>query len=122
MNIPFLIPGVAFVLTLASGLWLSHAGKPLNAAIFNVHKLIALGAVVAAAIQTYHALKITEAQALLTALLIVVALSIVTLFVTGALMSIGKPAYSILLTLHNVAPFVAVIAGAAAIYLFTRSA
>ena len=37
-----LIPGIVFLLTLASGLWLSRSGKPLKAAIFIVHKLIAL--------------------------------------------------------------------------------
>jgi hypothetical protein len=43
-------------------------------------------------------------------------LSVVALFVTGALMSMNKPAYRVLLTIHNVAPFVAVIAAALVIY------
>jgi hypothetical protein len=111
----FIIPGIVFLLTLASGAWLSRAGKPLNPIIFNVHKLIALAAVVATAVQTYSALK--AAQAILIVLLILAGLSVVALFVTGALMSMNKPVYGILLTIHNVAPFVAVIAMALAIYL-----
>ena len=63
----FLIPGIVFVLTLVSGVWLSRSGKPLDTGIFTVHKLIALGAVVATAIQTYHALKGGEIQTILSA-------------------------------------------------------
>jgi hypothetical protein len=48
----FIIPGSVFLLTLVSGVWLSCSGKPLNTGIFTVHKLIALGAVVATAIRT----------------------------------------------------------------------
>ena len=53
----FVTPGIVFLLTLASGLWFEPRGKPLNAAIFTVHKLIALGAVAATAIQADNASK-----------------------------------------------------------------
>jgi FtsH-binding integral membrane protein len=112
----FVAPGIVFLLTLASGLWLSRAGKPLNPILFNIHKLIALAAVVIAGIRVYNVLKGGPAQAVLTALLIFAGLSVVALFVTGALMSMNKPAYRVLLTIHNVAPFVAVIAAALVIY------
>ena len=56
----FAAPGIAFLMTLISGLWLSRAGKPLNVAIFNIHKLIALAAVVLAVIQTRSVLKTVE--------------------------------------------------------------
>lgn len=53
----FTIPGIVFLLTLASGFWLSRGGKPLNGVIFNIHKLIALGAVVATAVQLFKLLE-----------------------------------------------------------------
>jgi hypothetical protein len=56
-------------------------------------------------------------QPILIALLMVNGLCAVALFVTGALMSANRPAYRALLTVHRIAPVLAVIAGAAAIYL-----
>ena len=53
----FVTPVIVFLLTLASGLWLSRSGKPLKTGIFTLHKLIALAAVVVTALQTYNALK-----------------------------------------------------------------
>jgi hypothetical protein len=113
----FIISGIVFLLTLASGVWLSRSGKPLNAAIFTAHKLIALGAVIAAAVQTYNALNNAEIEAILIVLLIVIGLCAVALFVTGALMSANKPVYPTLLTIHRIAPVLALIAGAVTIYL-----
>ena len=113
----FIAPGIVFLLTLVSGVWLSRSGKPLNTAIFTVHKLIALGAVIVTAIQTYNALKSAETQAILIALLIVTGVCVLALFATGALMSMEKPGYNMLLIIHNVAPVVAVIAMAVTVYL-----
>ncbi len=115
----FTTPGIIFLLTLVFGVWLSLSGKPYNGFLFNVHKLIALGAVIATAIQIYKALQDAEIQALLIALIVFTGLCLVALFVTGALMSLGKPAYNVLRTIHNVAPFLAVITMAVTIYLLT---
>jgi hypothetical protein len=113
------IPGIVFLLTLASGLWLSRAGKPLNAAIFTVHKLIALAAVVVTALQTYNALTNLEVEPIIIALIIAIGLCVVALFATGALMSADKPSYSSLLLIHKIAPLLAVVAGVLVIYLLT---
>ena len=113
----FAAPLIVFLLTLASGLWLSRAGKPLNTGIFTAHKLIALAAVIITVLRTYNALRNVESAAILVALIILVGLCVVALFVTGALMSLNKPAYSALRTIHRIAPFVAVIAGGAALFL-----
>jgi hypothetical protein len=113
----FITPTIVFLLTLASGVWLSNSGKPLNTVILTLHKLIALGAVIVTALQIYETLKTTEIQAAVIALLIVAGLCVVALFVTGALMSMGRRAYDLLLTTHRVAPLLAVMAMAATIYL-----
>jgi hypothetical protein len=113
----FVTPGILFLLTLGFGFWLSHAGKPLNPIIFNLHKLIALAAVVLAAIQTRNALEGAEVQLALIALLGPIGLAIVALFVSGALMSANKPAYNTLRTIHRIAPPLAVIAAILALSL-----
>jgi hypothetical protein len=113
----FTVPAIAFLLTLGFGLWLSYSGKPYNGPLFNVHKLIALGATILTAIQIYQALKATDVQAILIGLIVIAGLGVVALFATGALMSMGKLPYKVLLTIHNIAPFLVGISLVALIYI-----
>ena len=114
----FVTPVIVFLLTLASGLWLSRSGKPLKTGSFTLHKLIALAAVVVTALQTYNTLTIPDVAPIIIALIIVIGLCVVALFATGALMSAEKPGYHSLLTIHRIAPLLAVVAGVTVIYLF----
>ena len=100
----FTLPGILFILTITFGFWLSKAGKPYNGLLFNIHKLVALGDVVWAAIQIMKTLQ--HPGWLLIASLILVALCVVALFVSGALMSAGQLAYTLMLSIHRVAPVV----------------
>jgi len=113
----FTVPGIAFLLTLAFGVWLSNSGKPYNGILFNVHKLIALGVVIVTAIQVFKTLQNTEFQIALIALIVVTSLCIVALFATGALMSMDKLNYAVMLTIHRGAPILAVIAMVTTVYL-----
>jgi len=113
----FIAPGILLLLTIAFGFWLGNAGKPYNGILFNVHKLIALGAVVYAVIQISKT-GVANSSLLATAL-ILAGLCAVALFASGALMSIGKLDYALTLTVHRIAPVVLVIAIAIMIYLFT---
>jgi len=113
----FVTPGVLFILTLVFGFWLSRSGKPYPALIFNIHKLIALAAAVVTAIQTFNALRIGETQPILIGLLIVMGLCVVAPFVTGALMSAKKATGRAMLTIHRIAPLLAVLAALGTLYL-----
>ena len=115
----FIIPVILFVLTIASAVWLSSSGKPLNTAIFNVHKLVALGLVVITAIQIYGLLKNVAAQPLIIILLVLAGLCVVALFATGALMSTGKVTYEPMRIVHIIAAGLLPIALIASIYLFS---
>jgi hypothetical protein len=115
----FFIPGGVFVLTLASGIWLSSIGKPLNTIIFTLHKLIALAAVILTGIQVYKTLQEMGIQALPMVLIVLTGLCVIALFVTGALLSLGKPVDEVLLTIHKIAPVLALLAMTGAIYLLT---
>jgi hypothetical protein len=99
----FLLPGVGLLLTLGFGFWLSSAGKPYNGALFNVHKLLALAAVVLAVIQFVKALKGADSLTWIIVLLVVAALCVVALFASGAFLSIGNLDYNLLLVIHRVA-------------------
>ncbi len=71
----FTLPGILFALTLAFGFWLSHAGKPYNGLLFNVHKLIALGAVVLAVLRLASLPRPVASFALIAGLLVIAALA-----------------------------------------------
>lgn len=115
--IRIVISGLFFLFIFLSGYWLSHLGKPLNTAVFTIHKLIALGAVVFLSVTIYNAQKIaplTPAQLTLSA---AAALCFVATFATGGLLSIAKVMPVIVLRLHQVAPFLTLLSTSAALYL-----
>lgn len=112
-------PILLFILTLAFGFWLSRVGKPYNGALFNIHKLVALGAVVFAVIQISKT-GVSGSPLLLVAL-VAAGLCAVALFASGAMMSIGKVDYALTLTVHRVALAMLVVAAGTAAYLLNTS-
>ena len=118
----FIIPGIAFLLTLVFGLWLSLSGKPYNGILFNVHKLIALGAVILTVIQLNGVLKSMDIQGLIIILIIIAGLCVVALFASGAFMSIGNQNDAVMLTIHRIAFAVGFIVMALTIYFLNGKA
>lgn len=116
----FLAPGAIFLLTVASGVWLSHSGKPYQTGIFTVHKLIALASVVWMVVQLARIVKWPEIQVLPVILLVLAGLSALALFFSGAMMSVGKLPQEIMLLVHQIAPDVLFISVATAIVLLLK--
>lgn len=114
------IPGIAFILTVAFGLWLSRSGRPYNGLLFNVHKLIALAAVIVTVLQFARILKNADLPVLSIILLALAGLGSVALFASGALMSAGKPGHVLLRTIHQVALAAVAVALSSAVILFGR--
>jgi hypothetical protein len=46
--------GLLFLITFISGAWLSRNGRPLNTAIFTIHKLISLLTLISTALTIYN--------------------------------------------------------------------
>jgi len=115
----FHTPGIVFLFTVAFGFWVSYAGRPYNGLLFNIHKLIALGAVILTGIQVYKLLKISEPQVLLIVLIVVAALCIIALFASGAFLSIGNLNYKTMKLIHNIFAVVTVLAVGLIIYLLS---
>ncbi len=115
----FIPSGVLFGLTLAFGIWLSRSGRPFNALLFNLHKLIALGAVVTAGLQVARLLK-GQTPAAEIILLAAAAISVLALFITGALLSLKNPAPVFVLRIHQIAPFLLLGNLAASIFTWTQ--
>jgi hypothetical protein len=58
-----------------------------------------------------------DSLALVIVLLVLAGLCVVALFATGALMSMGKLDYALMLTIHRVTPFLLVISMVLTVYL-----
>jgi len=113
----FSTPTIGFLGTVVFGFWLSKAGKPYNGILFNIHKLIALGVVIITSMMVYEELNTAPAQGLVIGLVVVAGLAVITLFISGAFLSIGNVRYEVVKLIHNVAPLVAVLMMGSAIYL-----
>lgn len=113
----FYLPGGLLLITLFSGFWLSHTGRPLNGLLFTVHKLVALAAVVLMGIRFAGLMKIAS-PALGMAFLVMGAISALALFASGALLSQVKPASTLVLRIHQVSPVLLVGSLVTGIVLF----
>ena len=110
--------GSLFLFMLLSGVWLSNSGKPYSTLIFTIHKLIALAAIIATAVIINYLHKTADLRLSVEfSAIIVTGLLFLSLLISGALLSIGRPATSMILTIHRVAPLLAVVSTAATIYL-----
>lgn len=121
MNIPvtrIIICGLLFLLTLASGVWVSHSGKPVNIVIFTIHKLMALATVIVVATIVYNVHRETPIKALIElATIAVTVLLVIALFITGALLSRNSPMPAAILRIHQIAPLLALVSSTATTYL-----
>ncbi len=114
------VTGALLVLTLLSGLWLSAAGKPYKFTIFTVHKLIALGTAIATALTVDQLRTGVDVTAVTLGILLLTGLLFLTLFISGALLSVGKPDHIAIRTMHRVAPILVTISAAATAYLLAN--
>jgi hypothetical protein len=113
-----ILSGILFLLTLLSGFWLSQAGKPYNTAIFTIHKLIALATVIIIGVTIrafYQPLQANFGFEL--GLIPLIAFLFLALFVSGALLSIGKPDAAVVLRVHQAAPLLALLSSTLILYL-----
>ncbi len=118
--------GLFFLLIFLSGFWLSRSGKPYGALLFNLHKLIGLGAGVYLALTVYRSHQAAPLSPLQLALVAATALVFVVLVVAGGLLSAHaegslrslSPAMVAALTLaHHLLPYLAVLGAATTLAL-----
>jgi len=97
----FLLAGYLLVLILGVGLY--RTGRPYPGALFNVHKLVALGVVVLGAVIARRSGVFSgmSGEELITVILVIV--STLALFVSGAMQSAGKLGARRMRMVHSVA-------------------
>ncbi len=108
---------ILFLFTLLAGYWVSRAGRPISPIRFNVHKFLALGAVILAGVRLYPLLKAGDTTAALLLLTVLLAGLVVALFATGAVLSRpgeGKPKLKLA---HAVLSYAALLAAGGVVFL-----
>jgi hypothetical protein len=100
---------------------LSSLGRPLNSAIFAIHKLIAVGAIILLGLSLRNMLKAADVQVLSLIFLVIAGLLFLALVISGALMSFERPFPQIFLNIHKVVPLLALVAAMMSIYSMAGS-
>lgn len=113
--------GLGFVLTLISGVVLSNFGRPLNSAIFGVHKIIAVGTIILLGMNIRTLYRLVDVQTLNQILIVVTGLLLLALVVSGALLSFDKLAVPAVLRIHQVLPLLTLAFSVLTVYQLVGS-
>lgn len=116
-----IICGTLFLVTLGSGVALSHAGRPLNTAIFTVHKLAALATVIVIGRNMYLLSRSVDMQTFVLIAIAITGVLFLILFVSGAFLSFENSIPQVALRVHQIMPLLALIASSTALYLLVNN-
>jgi FtsH-binding integral membrane protein len=114
-----LTAGILFILTIASGIWVSRAGRPLNAAVLTVHKLISLATVILLVTVIMGMSKGIPMTGAVIAAIAITAVFFLGLFATGVILSFDKPVNHIIKIIHAALPLLAAALVFVSVYLLT---
>lgn len=109
--------GLFLLLIVPSGLWLGHAGKPYSAMLFNLHKLIALGAFIFLMIHVYRMHQVNPLTPLQFTVCVLTALFFVSTIVSGGLVSVDRSIPAAVLMSHKLLPYLTLLSTTASLYL-----
>jgi len=113
----FYLPGLLFLSTVALGFLVESAGRPYHQLLFNFHKLAALAGV-ALIILRLVGMDYFDAPSLIGLLpFLLAAVGTVSLFITGALMSIQADLNPVVLFFHRIGPVIITLCLAWAYFL-----
>lgn len=107
---------VFFFLTLLSGSWLSHLGRPLNLVLSTLHKLLGLGAGIYLVVTLVQFGRSGPPGAGVIVAAVVTGLALLAGAATGAFLS-GRPPTAPLRRLHATASFVALLGAATLLWM-----
>jgi hypothetical protein len=108
--------GIFFLAIFLSGFWLSRSGKPYSSLYLNIHKLIALAAVVFLVMTITRLNQVARLNILELTVCLVAALLFLIAIISGGLVSIPKELPATITTLHHLLPYAVVLATAVTLY------
>ncbi len=109
-----------FVFIFLSGFWLSRSGKPYGSFTLNIHKLIALAAVVFLFVTIRKLGQVTKLNSTELTISVVTGLLFLGATISGGLVSIDKPLPAVVPVLHRLLPWLVVLATGLTLYLVFR--
>ena len=104
-----ILSGLLLILSIGFGYILSYYSYPLNPFLLNMNKLIALAFVISIFLILKRDIKFKKLNSLLLLISIMSGVFIISLFITGALLSIGKETNTLILLIHNIATLLIVL-------------
>jgi len=113
--------GLCFLGIILSGIWLSRSGRPLNAIVLTVHKLVALAAGIYVVITIYRSHQATALGAAGLAAGAITGLLFLGAGATGGVLSTDRAIPDAVLRLHQVGSALTVLAAAVTFYLLLGS-
>jgi len=99
--------GLAAVIVIATGIWLTRAGRPYGTALLTLHKLVDLAVVVLVGVSVYQAQGAVPFPGTSWAVASVAAVCVVAGFATGGIVSANANAPSWVARAHAVAAWIA---------------
>lgn len=111
------VVGLSFLFIFLSGIWLSRKGRPLNAAISTVHKLIGLAAGVFLLITIYQRNRVVPLGATEWIAIVITGLCFLGTVISGALLSSDDPMPVAVLRVHQIVPVLTALSTGATLYL-----
>jgi hypothetical protein len=108
---------IMFLVIMASGIWLSNYGKPYSTLIISLHKIIALMFAIFAGMIIYQLQKPIKTTPVIIILIIIITVLILAMFVSGALLSLDKPAAALVIKTHKITPMLSAFFIAFTLYL-----
>ena len=109
--------GALYLFVFGSGVWLTRSGRPLNALLLTIHKLVSLAALILIAATIYPTNRGIGSDAIELGASVVTGLLYLSTIATGALLSTEKPMKGAVLTMHKVTPFLTVLSTVVTLYL-----
>ena len=116
-----IIVAALFLFVFASGYWLSRTGRPLNAGISAVHKLISIAAGIALLVTIYQRSRIVPLNGTEWVAIVATGFFFLVLVATGGLLSSEQPRPVALLRVHQIVPFLTLLSSAATLFLVLGS-
>ena len=103
---PFYLPLLLFLITVGFGFWVSKSGAPYSPVLFNIHKLAALAGVVVVIVRIRSGAVLGELSGWIMPIIVIVGVSVLVLFATGAVMSIKEEGSGLVLFFHRLGPVI----------------
>lgn len=98
--------GILLLIIIGFGIWVSRSGKPYNGLLFNIHKLVALGAVILTGIRLFRLDPLSTFPIMVILLIAMAGLSVIAMFATGAVLSIQEELNPLMQWIHGVSAVV----------------